>query len=81
MATKSTIIQGIELPTAEDLKPTTAIVNMKPPKRTATIREADNGFIVTVYAGSFNEEWVFNSLSKSIKAIIAFLNMKVEDEK
>lgn len=80
MANKSTIIQGIEMPTASDLKPVTSISEMKPPKKSATIREADNGFIVSVYAGSFNEEWVFNTLSKAIKAIVAFLNTKMEDE-
>lgn len=80
MAAKSTVIPGIELPTAEDLKPVSIVAELKPVKKSATIREADNGFIVSVYAGSFNEEWVFNSMPKAIKAIVAFLNVKTEDE-
>jgi hypothetical protein len=81
MTTKSTVIPGIELPTATELKPSQPFgAGDKPPKKSATIREADNGFIVSVYAGAFSEEWVFNTMSKAIKAIVAFLNVKTEDE-
>jgi hypothetical protein len=81
MAQKSTVIPGIELPTATELRTSQPFVaDTKPAKKSATIREADNGFIVSVYAGSFSEEWVFNTMSKAIKAIIAFLNVKTEDE-
>lgn len=50
-------------------------------KKEVTIREADNGYILKVYAGPFlSEEWVFGSLKKSIKAIVAFLSTQTEDE-
>ncbi len=56
---------------------------MKPKvKREVTIREADNGYILSVWAGTFREEWVFGSLKKSMKAVIAFLSTteKTEEE-
>jgi hypothetical protein len=53
----------------------------KPPKKEVHIREVDNGYVLTVYAGAFREEWAFLKLSKAIKAIIAFLNTEMEDEK
>lgn len=81
MAQKSTIIPGIELPSTAEMVTPVTLSEIKIPKKSATIREADNGFIISVYAGSFSEEWVFNSLSKAIKAIIAFLSTKTEDEK
>jgi hypothetical protein len=49
-------------------------------KKEVTIREVDNGYILTVWAGPFKEEWVFGSLKKSIKAIVAFLNTQEETE-
>ena len=48
-------------------------------KKSVTIREADNGFILTVFAGDFSEEWVFGRLSKAIRAIVAFLNTVTEE--
>lgn len=48
-------------------------------KKEITIREADNGYILVVWAGPFKEEWVFNSLSKAIRAIVAFLNTEMEE--
>jgi hypothetical protein len=78
MATKSKVIEGIELPMATEFQPT-SIMTSRPIKKSASIREADNGFIVHVDAGVFSEEWVFLTLPKAIKAIIAFLNT-TEDE-
>ena len=49
-------------------------------KKEVTIREADNGYILKVWAGSFHEEWVFGRLSKAMKAIVAFLNINEEME-
>ena len=50
-------------------------------KKEVTLREVDNGYILTVWAGAFKEEWVFGTLSKSLKAIAAFLSTTTEDEK
>ena|SRR3990170_6952005 len=69
----------IETPLSDD-SPVPAPVPKPKIKKEVTIREADNGYILDVYAGPFHEVWVFGSLRKSIKAIIAFLNTKSEDE-
>jgi len=70
----------IEVPLSNDV----AVPPPSPPpkrrvKKEITIREADNGYILSVWAGLFKEEWVFNNLSKAIRAIVAFLNTTTEE--
>lgn len=68
----------IEVPLSEDRPvPPPSIPKVKI-KKEITIREADNGYILSVWAGAFKEEWVFNRLSKAIRAIVAFLNTTEE---
>jgi hypothetical protein len=68
----------IEVPLSDDRPvppPTPPKVKIK---KEITIREADNGYILSVWAGAFKEEWVFNRLSKAIRAIVAFLTTTEE---
>lgn len=72
----------IETPLSDDSPVPPPSVAKKPKvKKEITIREADNGYILSVWAGTFREEWVFGSLRKSIKAIVAFLTANTEDDK
>ena len=71
----------IETPIRDDMPvPPATPVKVPRVKKEVTIREVDNGYILQVWAGPFKEEWVFGKLGKAIKAIIAFLNVKTEDE-
>ena len=52
----------------------------KPPKikKEVHLREIDNGYVIQVYSGPFNEEWCFGTLNKAIRTIVAFLNTTEE---
>lgn len=79
LAAPKKIVGGMDLPVEVDVAISAPVEIPKPRiKREITIREADNGYILSVWAGTFKEEWVFNRLSKAIRAIVAFLNTTEE---
>ena len=71
----------IETPLSNDFAVPPPTIQPKPRiKKEVTIREVDNGYILKVWSGPFMEEWVFGTLSKAIKATVAFLRTKEETE-
>lgn len=49
-------------------------------KKFLSIRQTDNGYVMNVNAGDFNEEWVFLKLSKVLKTIAAFFTAGIIEE-
>ncbi len=49
-------------------------------KKDIFIRETDNGYLMTVHADAFSEEWCFTKLKQVVKTVAAFFQAPIQNE-